>query len=94
MLRVRILYVVRLVRAEISVLGPTLLVSGGFYDGKSTIVEPLVHFGMMLHDLLYERQEDLARLLLALKQGIDTISRWVHATGTSPLPSYGRPLSA
>lgn len=59
-------------------LGPMLLVSGGFYDGKSAIVEPLTHSCMMLRDDSFNREEYLARQLLALKHG-DRDSQTVSA---------------
>ncbi|KAG8908628.1 hypothetical protein FRB99_004916 [Tulasnella sp. 403] len=58
----------------LTIQGPMLLVSGGFYDGKSTIVEPLTHPCLMLPDYSHKRQEDLARQLFALRQGITIIA--------------------
>ncbi|KAG8949110.1 hypothetical protein FRC04_009056 [Tulasnella sp. 424] len=55
------------------VLGPILLICGGFHDGKSTIVEPLVEPCLMFGDRLHNRQEALARQLFALKRALDTL---------------------
>ncbi|KAG9029951.1 hypothetical protein FRB95_004704 [Tulasnella sp. JGI-2019a] len=52
---------------------PMFLLSGGFYDGKSIIVEPLAHPCMMLYDHSGRRQDDLARQLFASRNGITTI---------------------
>ncbi|KIO28050.1 hypothetical protein M407DRAFT_22682 [Tulasnella calospora MUT 4182] len=54
------------------VLGRMLLICGGFYDKRSTIVEPLVERCLMFDDCLHLRQEALARQLFALKQSLVT----------------------
>ena len=58
-------------------LGPLLLICGGFYDGKKVIVEPLTEPIMMLRDHTDEREEKLARVLTALKAGHDDIARLI-----------------
>ncbi|KAF4562916.1 hypothetical protein EYR36_003349 [Pleurotus pulmonarius] len=45
------------------VLGPILIVSGGFYDGSNTLVEPLTRPCYMLADETGRRQQDLAQVL-------------------------------
>ncbi|KAG8987440.1 hypothetical protein FRB90_003342 [Tulasnella sp. 427] len=55
------------------VVGPLLIISGGFYDGKSTIVEPLVEPCLMFDDRLLAHQETLTCQLLALKQAVTTL---------------------
>ncbi|KAG8946954.1 hypothetical protein FRC04_011249 [Tulasnella sp. 424] len=68
------------------VLGPMLLICGGFHDGKSTIVEPLVEPCLMFGDCLHVRQEALARQLFALKQALDTLSSRSRSNGATPNP--------
>jgi hypothetical protein len=51
-----------------------LIVSGGFYDGKSTIVEPLIPPMLMLPDHDKEaRPMQIAQCLLALKEAVKLI---------------------
>ncbi|KAL0947855.1 hypothetical protein HGRIS_013917 [Hohenbuehelia grisea] len=57
----------------ICVLGPILIVSGGFYDGSNTLVEPLTRPCYMLADETGRRQQDLARVLYALHCGIQSL---------------------
>ena len=50
------------------------MIAGGFYDGKSTIVEPLTPSISMLPDCNIEgRPMVLAQCLLAMKNAIDLI---------------------
>ncbi|KAG8896261.1 hypothetical protein FRC00_006191, partial [Tulasnella sp. 408] len=51
-------------------LGPMLLICGGFHDMKSTIVEPLAEPCLLFDDILHIRQEALARKLFALKKAV------------------------
>ncbi|KAG8915230.1 hypothetical protein FRC00_006434 [Tulasnella sp. 408] len=71
----------------LSLLGPILLISGGFHDGASAIVEPLAEPCLLFDDLLHNRQEVLARQLFALKKAVDTLS---YKGGVKP-PSAGVP---
>ncbi|PCH42132.1 hypothetical protein WOLCODRAFT_25150 [Wolfiporia cocos MD-104 SS10] len=48
-----------------SVIGPILIVAGGFYDGKSVIVEPLIRPCLMMEDDTDKRQQELAQVLYA-----------------------------
>ena len=50
--------------------------AGGFWDGKSTIVEPLARLCWMFEDDTQMRQNHLASLLNALKNGVDTLRRY------------------
>ena len=52
-----------------------LFVSGGFYDGRHTIVEPLGPPRFMLEDSTGFRQDQLTRLLYALRKGVDDIQK-------------------
>ncbi|KAG8942215.1 hypothetical protein FRC03_003504, partial [Tulasnella sp. 419] len=58
----------------VCVFGPLLLIAGGFWDGKSVIVEPLGPAFMMFPDCSHDRIQTLARQLYALKQGVNTLS--------------------
>ena len=50
------------------------MISGGFYDGKSTIVEPLTPGMTMLPDYdINGRPMVIAQCLFALKKAIDLI---------------------
>jgi len=50
------------------------MISGGFYDGKSAIVEPLTPGMIMLPDYnVNGRPMAIAQCLLALKKAIDLI---------------------
>ncbi|KAG8915302.1 hypothetical protein FRC02_004568, partial [Tulasnella sp. 418] len=51
-------------------IGPVLLIAGGFWDGVSTIVQPLLQPYIMLFDMLDGLQQDLAGLLYALKEAV------------------------
>ncbi|KAL0948195.1 hypothetical protein HGRIS_010803 [Hohenbuehelia grisea] len=75
----------------ICVLGPILIVSGGFYDGSNTLVEPLTRPCYMLADEIGRRQQDLARVLYALHCGIQSLNvpRPSHELQTFP-PSTPR----
>ncbi|KAK2463755.1 hypothetical protein APHAL10511_004248 [Amanita phalloides] len=55
------------------VVGPLINVSGGFYDGKKVIVEPLTAYYHTLEDPLFMRQAEIARVLYALRKGINTL---------------------
>ncbi|KAL0957828.1 hypothetical protein HGRIS_000015 [Hohenbuehelia grisea] len=57
----------------VCVLGPILIVAGGFYDGFNTLVEPLTRPCYMLADETGRRQQDLARVLYALYRGIQSL---------------------
>ena len=50
-----------------------MLVAGGIFDGSCTIVEPLMAPCMMLEDITGSRQGELARLLYALRKGLDDL---------------------
>ena len=52
-----------------------LFVSGGFYDGRHTIVEPLGLPRFMLEDSTGLRQDQLTRLLYALRKGVDDLQK-------------------
>ncbi|KAG8909060.1 hypothetical protein FRC01_007169, partial [Tulasnella sp. 417] len=69
--------------------GPILLICGGFYDTKSTIVEPLVEPCLMFDDYLHTRREALARQLFALKQAlVNLCSRsWVDGDTVNHHPA-------
>ncbi|KAG9044245.1 hypothetical protein FS837_008564 [Tulasnella sp. UAMH 9824] len=69
-------------------LGPILLICGGFHDGQSTIVEPLAEPCLLFDDLLHNRQEVLARQLLALKKAVDALGdrRHVHKIHPAGVP--------
>ena len=54
-----------------------VFVAGGFYDGRSTIVEPLGNPCFMLGDYIGSQQEYLKKLLYALRKGVDDISEYV-----------------
>jgi len=60
-----------------TVKGPIFVVAGGFYDGISHIVEPLVAPCLMLPDQLDIRQQALASQLLALKKALDSLATFV-----------------
>ncbi|KAK2460499.1 hypothetical protein APHAL10511_007505 [Amanita phalloides] len=55
------------------IVGPMINVSGGFYDGEKVIVEPLTAFCHTLEDPLDMRQDEIARILYALRKGINTL---------------------
>lgn len=55
--------------------GPLLTVSGGFFDGKSTVIEPLTEPCLMLPDYSMKRQEQLANVLFAMKEAVESLSR-------------------
>ncbi|CAG8678193.1 5647_t:CDS:2, partial [Acaulospora colombiana] len=55
----------------ICVMGPVFIVSGGFYDGSSVIVEPLAQPCLMLPDYRHRRQSQLASMLLAVKEAVE-----------------------
>jgi hypothetical protein len=57
--------------------GPLLIVAGGFYDGISVLVEPLAQPCLMLPDYHHERQQQLAIVLFAIKQAIESIRLYV-----------------
>ncbi|KAG9224424.1 hypothetical protein CCMSSC00406_0009466 [Pleurotus cornucopiae] len=57
----------------VCVQGPILIVSGGFYDGSNTLVEPLTRPCYMLADETGRRQQDLAQVLYALHCGIQSL---------------------
>ncbi|KAL0955366.1 hypothetical protein HGRIS_001614 [Hohenbuehelia grisea] len=69
----------------ICVLGPILIVSGGFYDGSNTLVEPLTRPCYMLADETGRRQQDLARVLYALHCGIQSLDMHVSCNHFSHL---------
>ncbi|OBZ78427.1 hypothetical protein A0H81_02391 [Grifola frondosa] len=54
-------------------LGPIIFVAGGFYDGSSAIVEPLAQPCFMLIDETDRREQELARLLYAVDQGLEEL---------------------
>ncbi|KAG9042544.1 hypothetical protein FS837_010740 [Tulasnella sp. UAMH 9824] len=60
-------------------LGPMLLICGGFHDTESTIVEPLAEPCLLFDDLLHNRQEVLARQLFALKTAVNALGDQRHA---------------
>jgi hypothetical protein len=45
------------------------MICGGFYDGRMTMVEPLMDGIMLFRDYTGEREEMLSRVLTALKVG-------------------------
>jgi hypothetical protein len=49
------------------------MIAGGFYDGTSTIVEPLTPNMFMLPDRTQGRPMAIAQCLLALKNAIELI---------------------
>ncbi|KAG9050148.1 hypothetical protein FS837_007447 [Tulasnella sp. UAMH 9824] len=71
-------------------LGPMLLICGGFHGGKSTIVEPLAEPCLLFDDCLHRRQEVLARQLYALTQGVDTLSECRREQADFYLPQVPR----
>lgn len=75
----------------ICVMGPLLVVAGGFYDGNSTVVEPLTSPYLMLPDHSRERQEKLAHLLLAIGQALESIAKlWKEDQHTTIPPGAPR----
>ncbi|KAJ8503374.1 hypothetical protein ONZ45_g10915 [Pleurotus djamor] len=55
------------------VTGPLLLISGAFFDGENTVVEPLTSPFHMLEDSTQRRQRALAKVLYALWQAMDSL---------------------
>ena len=55
--------------------GPQLIVAGGFFDSSCTIVELLETPCLMLEDITGFRQRELARLLYALRKGLDDLTK-------------------
>ncbi len=51
-------------------------VAGGFWDGTSTIVEPLTRLCWMFEDNTQMRQNHLASLLYALRNGVHALGRY------------------
>lgn len=49
------------------------MVSGGFYDGKRTVVEPLTPYLHMLSGYLLDRINALTKVLYALKDSLELI---------------------
>ncbi|KAK2461340.1 hypothetical protein APHAL10511_006867 [Amanita phalloides] len=71
------------------VIGPVIdvTVSGGFYDGEKVIVEPLTDFRRMFEDALHVRQNWIARVLYALRKGIDKLEAYRLQPPTMVPPS-------
>ncbi|PVF95586.1 hypothetical protein CPB86DRAFT_799625 [Serendipita vermifera] len=66
----------------ICVMGPVFIVSGGFFDGDSVLVEPLAQPCLMLPDYHHQRQSQLASVLHATKEAVEGLlqydnNRWV-----------------
>ena len=57
-------------------VGPILLVAGGFYGGKAVIVEPLCNPLWMLTGA--KRENALAQVLHTLRQGVRNVEEWVN----------------
>ncbi|KAG9041299.1 hypothetical protein FS837_012428 [Tulasnella sp. UAMH 9824] len=70
----------------LSLLGPILMICGGFHDGKSAIVEPLAEPCLLFDDLLHNRQEVLARQLFALKEAVDALGNRSYEDNVKDLP--------
>ncbi|KAK2464861.1 hypothetical protein APHAL10511_002937 [Amanita phalloides] len=68
----------------ICVIGPVIDISGGFYDGEKVIVEPLTDFRRMFEDALHVRQNRVARVLYALRKGIDKLAQNKRLQPQSP----------
>ncbi|KAG8919148.1 hypothetical protein FRC02_001857 [Tulasnella sp. 418] len=69
----------------VCVFGPLILIAGGFWDGKSVIVEPLGPAFVMFPDHSRDRIQVLARQLYALKQAANTLSSRQSSATTAPL---------
>ncbi|OBZ78364.1 hypothetical protein A0H81_02639 [Grifola frondosa] len=54
-------------------LGPIFFVAGGFFDGSVVVVEPLGQPCFMLMDETDQREQEIARLLYAVEQGLDEL---------------------
>ncbi|CAG8601484.1 12629_t:CDS:2, partial [Acaulospora colombiana] len=69
-----------------SLVGPVLILAGGFYDGRSTVVEPLTSPYLMLPDHNRERPDKLAHLLLAMEQALESLKRLWNETQHMYMP--------
>ncbi|KAF8530394.1 hypothetical protein BU17DRAFT_79150 [Hysterangium stoloniferum] len=67
------------------VIGPWLLVAGGFHDGKNVIVEPLGDVCIMFEDYTNGRPEKLARVLHALSNHVDELKELAIQKRSSPI---------
>ncbi|KAJ3513630.1 hypothetical protein NLJ89_g2845 [Agrocybe chaxingu] len=70
------------------VIGPMLLVAGGFHDGDRVIVEPLGDICIMFEDYTNARREKLARVLYALAKGISELKELVVQKSTISSPIF------
>ncbi|PCH39285.1 hypothetical protein WOLCODRAFT_141169 [Wolfiporia cocos MD-104 SS10] len=73
-----------------SVIGPILIVAGGFYDGKSVTVEPLTRPCLMMEDDTGKRQQELAQVLYASFNAVRAF-RGLLETPLSTTYAFGTP---
>ncbi|RXW12319.1 hypothetical protein EST38_g13535 [Candolleomyces aberdarensis] len=75
--------------------GPSMFIAGGFYDGKTIIVEPLIRPLWLLKDCGSGRERDVAAALSALWDGVQGLRGLYDSEGEiadPPKLSFNKPL--